>query len=203
MTRAAIFAAVDAAVPGVWNKPGNIAQFDAVLDGFGVPREGSMGNPIDLQPSPVATDNIMAFEGLHKLRPDGKVEAYPDPASGGDPWTIGYGATGAGIRRGTVWTKEEAQERLRRDVERFAAGVREALGDAATTQGEFDALVSFAFNVGLGNLEKSTLLRKHKAGDKQGAALEFGKWTMASGRRLPGLVRRRQAEAAIYQGRRP
>lgn len=66
------------------------------------------------------------------------------------------------------------------------------------TQGQFDALVSFAFNLGIGALAKSTLLKKHLAGDYAGAAREFAKWKFGGGRVLPGLVKRRAAEVALY-----
>jgi lysozyme len=145
------------------------------------------------QPSAACLDLIKRSEGV-------RLSAYPDPGTGGDPWTIGYGHTGPEVHRGLVWTQAQADAALALDVARFADKVEKLIGDAATTQGEFDALVSFAFNVGAGNLASSTLLRKHKAGDKAGAAAEFGKWTHAAGRVLPGLVTRRAAEAALYRG---
>lgn len=145
------------------------------------------------QPSKACLDLIRRFEGC-------RLSAYPDPGTGGDPWTIGYGHTGPEVRRGLVWTQAQADAALALDVAKFADKVEKLIGDAATTQGEFDALVSFAYNLGTGNLASSTLLRKHKAGDKAGAAAEFGKWTRAAGRVLPGLVTRRAAEAALYKG---
>jgi lysozyme len=146
-----------------------------------------------LQPSRACIDLIKRFEGC-------RLSAYPDPGTGGDPWTIGYGHTGPEVHRGLVWTQAQADAGLALDVARFADKVEGLVGTAATTQGEFDALVCFAFNVGAGNLASSTLLRKHKAGDKAGAAVEFGKWTHAAGKVLPGLVTRRKAEAALYLG---
>ena len=140
---------------------------------------------------------IKEFEGCARIRKDGKVEAYPDPASGGDPWTIGWGATGPGIARGTVWTREACDARLEADLARYAAEVAEALGDAPTTQNQFDALVSFHYNTGA--IRRATLTRKHRAGDHAGAAREFDRWCFASGRKLKGLVRRRAAEAALYR----
>lgn len=163
-----------------------------------------------LRVSPRGMALIQEFEGLHRLRSDGMIEAYPDPASGGDPWTIGVGTTGPDVKRGTVWTRQQALDRFASEVEnKYAAGVRRLLGSAPTTQGQFDALVSFAYNVGLDEdedtkaegLGDSSLLRKHKAGDHAGAALEFAKWVNANGRRMNGLVRRRAAEAELYRGR--
>lgn len=141
---------------------------------------------------------IKRFEGCARKRPDGKFEAYPDPGTGGDPWTIGWGATGKGIARGTVWTQAECDARLERDLDRFARDVARALGDAATSQAQFDALVSFHYNTGA--IAKATLTKLHKAGDHAAAAREFGKWVnWGGGKRLTGLVRRREAEAALYR----
>lgn len=142
---------------------------------------------------------IKEFEGCHKLRPDGRFSAYPDPASGGDPWTIGWGSTGPDITPGTVWTQEQCDARFDVDVQKFAAKVSELIGDIPTTPGQFGALVSFAYNVGAGNLASSTLLRKHKAGNHMGAAAEFAKWNRAAGRVMAGLTRRRAAERVLYE----
>ena len=169
------------------------ANVDAVNEALGLAPAAPEPSAGVLRPSRAAVENIKAFESC-------ELTAYADPGTGGDPWTIGWGATGAGIRKGVTWTQQQADDRLKADVERFAAGVSKLIGEAATTQGEYDALVSFAYNVGLGALEKSTLLKKHKAGDKAGAAREFSKWINAGGRPLKGLIRRREAEARIYRG---
>ncbi len=129
---------------------------------------------------------IKEFEGL-------RLKAYYCPAH---ILTIGYGHTGSDVKPGQVINPERADELLRKDVARFEDGVRNIAGPM--TQGQFDALVSFAFNLGLGNLMSSTLLKKHKSGDYKGAAEQFGKWVNAGGRRLEGLVKRRAAEAALY-----
>jgi len=151
-----------------------------------------------LQPSQAALDLIKQYEGCAQKRPDGSFAAYPDPGTHGPPWTIGWGTTGPDVSQGTVWTQQQCDDRLQSDVAKFAGHVAALLGDAPTTQPQFDAMVDFAYNLGIGNLASSTLLRKHKAGDYAGAAAEFGKWTKAAGRVLPGLVRRRAAEAALY-----
>ena len=140
---------------------------------------------------------IKRFEGCARQRRDGAFEAYPDPGTGGDPWTIGWGATGKGIARGTIWTQAECDARLVRDLVRFAREVARALGDCPATTGQFDALVSFHYNTGA--IGKATLTRLHRAGRYAQAAEEFGKWVNAGGKRLPGLVRRRAAEAALYR----
>lgn len=141
---------------------------------------------------------IQSFEGYAKKLPDGGCEAYPDPATKADPWTIGYGSTGPDIHRGTVWTKRQAEERFAHDIEKFAAKVEGLLRGALTTQHQFDALVALAYNIGLGNLGSSTLLRKHRARDYLRAADEFLKWNRAAGKVMPGLTRRRAAERALY-----
>jgi lysozyme len=153
-----------------------------------------------MKPSQKCTKLIQQSEGCAKKRADGTYEAYPDPGSGGDPWTIGWGSTGPDIKKGTVWTQRQCDDRFESHVAEFAEGVAKAIGSAPTTQGQFDAMVSFAYNVGLGALAKSTLLKKHKAGDHAGAAAEFAKWNKAAGKVLNGLVKRRAAEASLYRG---
>lgn len=140
---------------------------------------------------PLATPLIKQFEGC-------VLKAYPDPGSGNDPWTIGYGATGPGIAKGVVWTQAQADERLADDVDRFGQQVAGLIRGATTTAGQMAAMVSLAFNVGAENLRRSTLLRKHLEGDYAGAQANFAKWNKASGRVLPGLTRRRAAEAKLY-----
>ncbi|MGD9665682.1 MAG: lysozyme [Novosphingobium sp.] len=139
---------------------------------------------------------IRSFEGCARRRQDGRYEAYPDPGTGGTPWTIGWGATGSDVRPGTVWTAAQCDARLERDVARHALDVERALGDAPTTQAQFDALVSFHFNTGA--IGRATLTRKHASGDYAGAQAEFARWNKAGGKVLRGLVRRREEEAALY-----
>jgi GH24 family phage-related lysozyme (muramidase) len=141
---------------------------------------------------------IREFEGCAKLRPDGLFEAYPDPGTGGAPWTIGWGATGPDIGPGTVWTRAECDARLEADIARHAAQVSAVLGDARTSEHQFDALVSFHYNTGA--IARATLTRRHIAGDFAGAASEFARWNRAGGRVLAGLTRRRVAEARLYRG---
>ena len=145
---------------------------------------------------PVGTALIKRFEGCARRRADGLFQAYPDPGTGGAPWTIGWGATGAGIRPGVAWTQAQCDDRLERDLERYARDVSCAIGAAATTPNQFDALVSFHYNTGA--IATATLTKRHKAGRFAEAETEFGKWVHAGGKRLPGLVCRRAAEAALY-----
>lgn len=143
--------------------------------------------------SDTCTRLVKQFEGC-------VLKAYPDPGSGGDPWTIGVGHTGPEVKRGVAWTQAQADAALQSDLAHFDAGVSALIGPAPTTQGQFDAMVSFAFNVGLGNLKSSTLLRKHLAHDYDGAAAQFARWNKAAGRVLNGLAKRRTAEARVYRG---
>ena len=179
-----------------------VAQVDAAID-------AALRGPPDPQPSPPRTIGpagialIKAFEGCARRRADGRFEAYPDPGTGGAPWTIGWGATGPGrdgpIGAGTVWSQAECDARLERDLARYAADVAEAIGDAPTSQPQFDALVSFHYNTGA--IARATLTRKHVAGDHAGAAAEFARWNRAGGRVMNGLTRRRAAESALYRKR--
>lgn len=141
---------------------------------------------------------IKSFESCAKLRTDGKFDAYPDAGRGWDLPTIGWGHTGPEVRKGIIWTQAECDAAFVRDIARYAAEVTAALGDAPTTQKQFDALTSFQFNTGA--LASSTLLKKHKAGDYAGAAAEFPKWNHADGKVLPGLTKRREAEGRLYLG---
>lgn len=129
---------------------------------------------------------IKSFEGL-------RLQAYQDSVG---IWTIGYGHT-QDVHEGMAINESEAEQLLRDDLARFEHGVEDMAGDC--TQGQFDALVSFAFNLGLQALKTSTLLRLHKAGDHAGAEEQFMRWTKAGGRVLSGLVRRRAAEAELYE----
>lgn len=134
---------------------------------------------------------IRQFEGL-------RLAAYRCPAGIA---TIGYGST-AGVQMGQTITAERAEELLREDVRQFEAAVSR-LVKMPLTQGQRDALVSFAFNLGAKSLEQSTLLRLLNAGDYSGAAAQFDRWVYASGKKLSGLVKRRAAERALFEGDAP
>lgn len=183
--RAEIFAAVRNAKPGVFGDPNNIMALDDLLDRFGI---GRTGEHREINGSGLAL--IKRSEGL-------ELKAYPDPGSGGDPWTIGYGHTGPDVRPGMVITEAQAEELLKKDLERFEAAVADMCKVA--TDNQFSAMVSLAFNVGEENFRRSTLRRMHNEGDHMGAANEFQRWNRASGRVLNGLVRRRAAEAQLYR----
>ena len=97
-----------------------------------------------------------------------------------------------------VWSKQEIDELFRADVAVFERGVLRLVPSVVGRQGSFDALVSFAYNAGLGNLQRSTIRMKANRGDWEGAAEAFMAWTKGGGKVLPGLVRRRQAEIALF-----
>lgn len=144
--------------------------------------------------SDAAIESLKLSEGL-------RLTAYPDPGSrDGNPWTIGYGSTGPDIRKGMTWTKEQAHARFVADIRRFEDQVEKVLQGAATTQAQFDALVHFAYNIGVHALSKSTLLRLHKAGHYDGAVREFARWNKNDGKVMAGLTKRRAEEAAMYRG---
>ena len=125
------------------------------------------------------------------------LKAYPDPATGGEPWTIGYGHTGSDVRPGKVIDQDEADRLLDEDVDLFERGVNR-LVNVDLTQGQFDALVCFAFNLGLGALQQSTLLKLLNAGDYEGAAKQFLRWDKVGGKVMAGLTKRRQAESELF-----
>lgn len=143
------------------------------------------------------TDLTQSSEGCAKLQPDGTYKSYPDPGSGGAPWTIGWGSTGGDVGPSTVWSKAKCDARLAAGLQAAALQVARAIGNTPTTQGQFDALVDFQYNTGA--LFSSTLLRMHNARNYTGAVAQFARWVYASGRVLPGLVTRREKEAALYQ----
>lgn len=132
---------------------------------------------------------IKNFEGL-------RLKAYKDVVG---VWTIGYGHT-KGVRSGHEITEDEAEDLLRSDLADFEAAVNKAV-KVPLAQYEFDALVSFAYNVGKTALVNSSLLRMLNAGDRDKAADQFLRWDKAGGKVVKGLTNRRKAERAMFLGR--
>ena len=129
---------------------------------------------------------IKKYEGL-------RLTAYKCPAG---VWTIGYGHT-KGVKEGQKITNSQAEELLKEDLRVFENGVNK--WNLQINQYQFDALVSFAFNLGLANLGKSTLLKKVQANPQDKTIKdEFLKWVNAGGSKIEGLVRRRNEEAEMY-----
>jgi lysozyme len=154
-----------------------------------------------MKTSKAGVDLIKKFESC-------RLDAYPDPKTGGDPYTVGWGATGRGIGRGTIWEQSQADARLMQDI-----GERETIVNNAVkvpvTQGQFDALVSIVFNVGAGSDHRdgiirlkdgrpSTLLRKLNARDYDGCADAFLSWISPGSNVENGLKRRRTAERCLF-----
>jgi lysozyme len=142
-------------------------------------------------------DLIKEFEGC-------RLDAYRCPAN---VPTIGYGSTGADVHMGMKITQEEAELRLKRDIAAF----EECVSNSCTvepSQNQFDAMVALCFNIGPGSVKHnrdgfltSSVLRFHNEGRHNDAAIAFGKWIRGGGRILPGLMRRREAEAKLYSGK--
>ena len=134
---------------------------------------------------------IKQFEGC-------KLTAYQDSVG---VWTIGYGWTqpvdGKPIRSGMTINQETAERLLKTGLVSYESDVSR-LVKVGLTQGQFDALVSFTYNLGARSLSTSTLLRKLNAGDYAGAADEFLRWNKAGGKVINGLTRRREAERALF-----
>jgi lysozyme len=131
---------------------------------------------------------IKQFEGLRLI-------AYADVVG---VQTIGYGHTGPDVKPGLIITQSQAEQLLCDDLARFESGV-DKLVKVPLNANQFSALVCFSYNLGLGNLGSSTLLRLLNHGDYASAAKQFTLWDRAGGRELPGLLRRRQAEQALFQ----
>lgn len=128
--------------------------------------------------------------------------AYVDEVGNGKPVTIGYGYTnqagfGPGVKMGDVWTKAEAEHWLEVGVQRDAKEILK-LTTIEPTSDQLAAMCSFVWNLGIGNFRGSTFLKRHNAGDFAGAAEALTWWNKAQGRVLKGLVRRREAEKALY-----
>lgn len=139
-----------------------------------------------MTPSSHAEALVQKFEGFCS-------KAYKCPAG---VWTIGYGHT-RGVKQGDIMPKARALEILRRDLQEAGDTVNR-LVTVPLTQGQYDALCCFVFNLGARNFRNSTLLRKLNNQDYKGAADEFLRWTKANGRELPGLVKRRKAEKQLF-----
>jgi lysozyme len=141
---------------------------------------------------------VKAFESCLQPVGGGKFRAYSDPVH---VLTIAWGHTNHNGRQfdaSAVWTQAECDSEFLADMAIFEKAVTRNV-TVKLNQDQFDALVSFTFNLGEGNLKQSTLLKKINASDFAGAALEFPRWNKAGGQVLPGLVRRRASEALLFQ----
>ncbi|MGJ3435817.1 lysozyme [Serratia sp. Je.1.23.a] len=142
-----------------------------------------------MQTSKKGRDFIKGFESLELV-------AYPDPGTGGKPWTVGWGHT-KGVKQGDRITREQAEQFLSDDLAVFELTVNSAI-KRPMTQNQFDAMVSLAFNIGGPNFAQSTLVKNFNTGDVQGAADQFPRWKFSGGEVMPGLVKRRAAEREVF-----
>ncbi|HKV00986.1 MAG TPA: lysozyme [Ktedonobacteraceae bacterium] len=140
----------------------------------------------------IATALCKKFEGC-------SLTAYPDPATGGAPWTIGYGATGPSITQGTVWTQDEADEDLQHRLISLATQI-ERKCQYVMNENELGACISLAYNIGIGAFLGSTLFKDWNAGNAAAAAEQFLVWNKAAGRVMAGLATRREAEREVFLG---
>jgi len=159
-----------------------------------------MTSQVSRTPSEDCFNLIKKWEGLHRKLPDGQIEAYADPIG---IWTIGYGSTydhdrKRPVQAGDVFSQADAERWLRLEVKEKAEAIAD-LCAVPITQSMFDAMVSFAYNVGVGAFEESTLRRKLNQKDYLGASKEFDRWVKAGGGILEGLVNRRNDEEALFR----
>lgn len=139
-------------------------------------------------------DLIKAFEGC-------RLRAYPDPATGGEPYTIGWGLTSAAglikVTPGLKITQAQADEYLVQSLGKYEAAVSKAVTQKPTDN-QFGAMVSLCYNIGPANFARSSVVRYFNAGNIQAAADAFLRWNRAAGRVLPGLTRRREDERKLF-----
>ena len=134
-------------------------------------------------------DLIKKFEGL-------ELEAYQCAAG---VWTIGYGHT-KGVQPDDVWSEDHANHMLEEELEEFESYIND-LVTCPLSQNQFDALVSWVYNLGPANLKASTLLKKLNAEDYSDVPNQIKRWNKAGGKVLEGLIRRREAEALMFEGK--
>ena len=142
-----------------------------------------------MKTGPAGRELIQRNEGL-------RLDAYQDSVG---VWTIGYGHTGPEVVPGLRITQEQADQWFaERLADEFEPGVEAAIGDAPTTQAQFDAMVSLAYNIGIVAFARSSVAASHRRGDNAKAADDFLMWNKAGGQVLAGLVRRRGEERKLY-----
>lgn len=164
------------------------------------------GKAVDILVKPEATSGrSMSQNGVNLLKKSEglRLKAYPDT---GKVWTIGYGHTSAAgglkVYQGLTITHEEAEQLLKDDLERMTYPVIDRLVKVPLTQGQFDAMCSFIYNLGEGQVKTSTLLKLLNAKDYDGAAGQFGRWIYDNGQKLNGLITRREEERQLFVGSR-
>lgn len=144
----------------------------------------------------IALDIIKRFEGCHKARAGGLLEAYLCPAR---VWTCGWGSTGSDVTASTIWHQGEADARLEAEAARCEADALRLSPILSSRRGALDAIVSFIYNLGAGNYAASTLRRAVNSADWTEAGRQIRRWNKAGGRVLAGLTLRREAEAQLIE----
>lgn len=214
LDRRPIFQAVRALRKGQGFTLAEVRQLDAAIDAAVADHPLTTTAVVSHEtPTGVTQSRQVSQRGISLLQSREKCElkAYPDPGSkNGKPVTIGWGSTstpdGSPIVLGTVWTQQQCDDRFKADLAKFAADVDRLIGDAPTTQNQFDAMVCLAYNIGIGSTNpakpggftRSSVLRHHKAGDYLTAARDFLMWNKNDGQVMRGLTRRRLAESELY-----
>lgn len=147
-------------------------------------------------------DRVMSQKGIEhlKLSEGLRLKAYQDT---GKVWTIGYGHTSAAggmkVHEGLTITNAQAEQLLKDDLARMTYPVIKRLVKVDLTQGQFDALCSFVYNLGEGQVSTSTLLKLLNAKDYKGASGQFGRWVYDNGKKFDGLVTRRESERKLFE----
>lgn len=147
-------------------------------------------------------DRVMSQKGIEhlKLSEGLRLKAYQDT---GKVWTIGYGHTSAAggmkVHEGLTITNAQAEQLLKDDLARMTYPVIKRLVKVDLTQGQFDALCSFIYNLGEGQVSTSTLLKLLNAKDYKGASGQFGRWVYDNGKKFDGLVTRRESERKLFE----
>jgi GH24 family phage-related lysozyme (muramidase) len=173
---------------------------DQVVDPNQTPGLGKPGNQYTTISS-AAIELIKKGEGLAKKIGNNQVQAYPDPGTGGKPWTIGYGTTrinGQEVQPGQVITIAEAERIFTEQVKSVYLPAVTSRVRGVVTQSMIDAMVSLTYNIGAGNFAKSSVLREVNAGNYEAAANAFSSWNKAAGKVLAGLTKRRDEEARLF-----
>jgi GH24 family phage-related lysozyme (muramidase) len=173
--------------------------------GTGAPEPERMPEPPPKPPEPPAPSGKTNASGLEVIKgfEGWMANAYPDPATGGEPWTIGYGHTSAAgdpkVYKGLTITKAEGENILKRDLLVYEKAVDAALTRTPTSD-QFSAMVSLTYNIGPANFQTSTVRKEHNNGNFAAAANAFLLWNKAGNppKEMAGLTRRRNAERALY-----
>lgn len=149
-----------------------------------------------MQVSDNLINTLKFFEGLHDRTRDGRIAAYLDTNTKPPKWSIGWGHTNT-AKPGMTITEAQAVALKKRDLKEHEDSVKSAIPSVKLTQGQFDALVSFSYNIGKNKFAKSDVVKAVNAGNMAEAKTRLARWNRAGGKVLKGLTDRRQAEIAL------